>query len=126
MSYVVFSLFPVGPSYVPIKVKPPYEDITSDNVPPPDPQLNVGGKKYSEPSNVPSGRSAPNPSNTVPYPSLPDIGTYNPPTPLGPAEQQVFSSGEQTYSKATYPNHYQQRKEVYPQPTERSNLLPPS
>lgn len=111
----------VGPSYVPIKVRPPYEDI-----PPkyqsPDPQLNVGND-HSSPSTIPPVKPVPT-SSTVQYPSLPNIGTYEPPA-LDPAEQQVLSSGEQQYPQATYPHqsHYLQTGEVYPQPTEHSKLL---
>ena len=108
---------------MPVDVEAPYEELVSQTTESTDPRADLGSKNYSD---IPPPSPAPKSSTNVQYPSLPNLGTYDPPM-LGPAEQQVFSSGEQQYPQATYPhqNHYQQRGEVYPDPTERSKLLQP-
>lgn len=126
-----------GPPYIPIKVIPPYSDPTAKPTPPtPHVSGKTGGKTApsngtaAAPSSIPQGHT-PNinsSGNDVQYPSLPNIGNYQPPTPgQQPAGEDLTFGEPQNYPQPTYPgqSQYQQRGEVYPhhQANEHSRLL---
>ncbi len=108
-------LFP-GPSYVPIKVRPPYKTSESDNSTPPAPRAS------SQPTAQPKRTISSKPSDIQQKgqegvdaglcPSLPNVGTYDAPAP------------QQGYPRPTYPGQqqYQAQGQVY-QPSETSRLL---
>ena len=105
----------VGPSYVPIKVRLPYRTSAFDVPPPISSEVTYSQKVASsqfKPTNIiqkdNTGRADPGM-----YPSLPNVGTYDP------------QLSQQGYPQTTYLGQHQAQEQgqVY-QPSESTHLLP--
>lgn len=110
---------------MPIKVKPPYDEFAPKASPTTAPSAPTVNGSLGSSRATPVPRTTPAGQGEGQYPSLPNVGNYQPP------RAGDTTSSQQQYPQPTYPGQqqYQQAGLVYPDPTataanEHSKLLP--